>query len=111
MADEAKSSPTISILVALIGVAGSIGVAWITTQTKFSRELRDSESDVARMKQDLEATERRLMERQKELDAKVAAVDEQVQKLNTRIAVAQELAEKLMKLGGGQFGGKKPPLP
>ena len=112
MADEAKSSPGLSILLAIITVAGSIGVAWITTQAKFSRELRESDTEIARMKQDLEATERRLAERQKELDAKIATVDEQLKKLNTRIEFAQEVANKLLKLGGGSPEGvKKPPFP
>ncbi len=105
MANDAKSTPAIPIAVALIGVVGSVAVAWLTTQAKFSNELRDKETEVTRIKQDLAATEQRMQERQRELDAKVAAVDDRLKKLDTQIELAQAVGDKLSKLGGKVLGG------
>lgn len=107
-----KAGPKTSIAVAVIGVVGSIAVAWITTQAKFQKELQAKETEVTRMKTDLEATERRLTERQKELDAKVTVVDDRLKRLDAQIALGQAVIEKLGKVPkgvGGLFGGKKDP--
>ncbi len=133
MADEQKSSPKASIVLAMIGVVGSIAVAWITTQAKFNKELNSKEAEVARLKsdtaevarvkQDLEATERRLVEQQKELDrklvaterrgaeqqkeldAKIGMVDDRLKRLDAQIALAQATVDKLAKASKTAFGG------
>lgn len=101
-----KAGPKTSIAVAIIGVIGSIAVAWITTQAKFKKELDAKETEVTRMKMDLDATERRLTERQKELDAKVTVVDDKMKKLDMQIGMAQGVIEKLGKMPRGLFGKK-----
>ena len=105
--EPAKTSPRTTIGVAVIGVIGSIAVAWITTQAKFQKELDAKETEVTRMKADLDATER-----QKELDAKVTMVDDKLKRLDVQIDMAQTVIEKLGKLPKGLFGssgGKKDP--
>ena len=100
MSGEAKSSPAVPIIVAVIGVVGSVIVAYMTTQAKFNTELGAKEADITRLKLDLMATEQRLREQQRELDKKVAAVDERLKKLDRQIEVAQVLVEKMAKYGG-----------
>ncbi len=98
-------------MVAVLGVIGSLGVAWMTTQAKFANELRLKDGEVARIKQDVEAAERRLAERHRELDAKVAAVDDRLKKLDTQIEVAKAVGEQLARYGrtiaGSLFGVNK----
>jgi len=107
---ESSKSPLIGIVVAVIGLFGSIAVAFITTQAKFSHELQGKEVEVAKLKHDLERTEQRLLEKHKELDAKVAAVDDRLRKLDAQIDVATTVADKLATYGGRMFriiGGDK----
>ena len=47
---ESSKSPLIGIVVAVIGLFGSIAVAFITTQAKFSHELQDKEVEVAKLR-------------------------------------------------------------
>jgi hypothetical protein len=103
---ETRPSSTIHILVAVIGLVGSLAVAWITTGTKFDRELDGKSGEVTRIQRDLESVEQRMKERQKELDQKVEAVEDRLKKLDEQIALAKDAASKLMKTGS--IFGKKP---
>ena len=105
MASDDKSVSKGGIAVAVLGMVASIGVAWVTTQAKFANELRLKDGEIARIKQDLEATERRLAERQREIDTKVAAVDDRLKKLDTQIEVAKAVGDQLAKYGGKLTGG------
>jgi hypothetical protein len=102
---ETRPSSAVHIAVAVIGLLGSLAVAWITTGTKFDRELDGRSGEVARLQRDLESVERGMRERQKELDQKVAAVEDRLEKLDEQIALAKDAASKLIKTG---LFGKKP---
>jgi hypothetical protein len=103
---EAKSG-TIHIVVALIGVAGSLAVAWMTTQARFTHELDTRGSELIHLKAQLEAAEKRLTQQQQDMDRKVAVVEEQLRKLNTQIEMAKTAAANLINAGSGFFGKKK----
>jgi hypothetical protein len=103
---EPKSG-TIHIVVALIGVVGSLAVAWMTTQAKFTQELDTRGSELVHLQAKLEAAETRLTQQQQDMDRKVAAVEEQLRKLNTQIEMARTAATSLINAGGTFFGKKQ----
>lgn len=107
MAAERHASGLVHILVAVIGVVGSLGVAWITTQAKFSQELDSRAGEVTALRSRLEEAEQRLGRQQQEMDRKVAAVDERLRRLDAQIELAQTAARGLLKVSGGLIGGKK----
>lgn len=54
MAEEKSSSGLIQVVIALIGVVGSLGVAWITTGAKFESELKDNQASVSKLQNEIE---------------------------------------------------------
>jgi hypothetical protein len=87
----------VQIVVALISVVGALGVAWITTQAKFSSELESRAPEIAQLKAQLDAAEKRL-----------TAVDERMQRLDAQLELAQSAASSVLKAGGKLLtGGKK----
>jgi hypothetical protein len=99
MADEKKESPKTAIVIATITVVGSVACAWITTQAKFDKELDSKGPEVARLKQDLETTERRYGEQQRKMEQKIEAAErrlaEQQKQLDARIGVVDDRLKKL----------------
>lgn len=45
------STPLVQVLIALIGVIGSMGVAWITTGAKFDEQLKTNADQVSSLKE------------------------------------------------------------
>ncbi len=96
MEERRSVSAWVQILVALISVAGALGVAWITTQARFSSELESHAPELAQLKAKLDLAEQRLK-----------AVDERLQRLDAQIELAQSAASTLMKAGGKLLTGAK----
>lgn len=105
MSDGGRVGPWVAIVVAVIGVAGSVGAAWVTTQTKFDRELDVKAGDIERMKRDLDESERRIREQQAALDRKVAEIEDRQKKLDQKIDLAEKAAAKVFRAGTGLFAG------
>ncbi len=93
---EQKASGFVHILVALIGVAGSLGVAWLTTQHKFASELDSKAPEIAHLKAQLEIAEKRLVQ-----------VEDRMRKLDVQLEMAQSAASTLVKAGSSLFSKKK----
>jgi hypothetical protein len=106
MSEGRPASGTIHIAVAVIGLVGSLAVAWMTTGAKFNQELDGKAGEVARLRRDVETAQERLRLQQQDLDRKVSAVEDRLQKLDAQIEIAQAAADKLLKAGGGLFGGR-----
>lgn len=54
MSAEKSSSGLLQVVIALIGVAGSLGVAWLTTGAKFESELNISKETVNSLRQQID---------------------------------------------------------
>lgn len=104
MADETRSSSTIAILVALLGVIGSVTAAWVTTNAKFSNEFDDKKEEILLLKQDLIVTEKRLEAQLRALDDKLDEVDQRLAKLDAQIELATEVGKSLA-AGGAKAAG------
>ncbi len=96
----------IPIAVALIGLIGSVAAAWVTTQSKFNDELNSKASEIGRLKEQVDAAEKRLSQQQADMEKRIAQVDERLKKLDDQIELAQKAVSTLTKLGAGLFSGK-----
>jgi hypothetical protein len=96
MAGERRGSGSVQIIVALISVLGALGVAWITTQARFSAELESRAPEIAQLKAQLDATEKRLQ-----------TTDERLQRLNAQLELAQSAVSGAVKAGSKLLGGAK----
>jgi uncharacterized coiled-coil DUF342 family protein len=72
MAEEKSSSGLIQIAIALIGVAGSLGVAWITTGAKFESELKDNQASVSKLQSEIETIKGNLTAKIEEANKQLA---------------------------------------
>jgi chromosome segregation ATPase len=54
MSEGNTSSGLVQVAIALIGVVGSLGVAWITTGTKFESELSRSQETIVSLRQQVD---------------------------------------------------------
>jgi hypothetical protein len=104
---ERAHAPWVAILVAILGLAGSLGVAWITTGAKFSQYLDIKSNELAQIKKELAATKEQMARQQKELDRKVSGVEDRLKKLDFQIALGQSATDKVVKMGSGLFKAKK----
>jgi chromosome segregation ATPase len=86
----------VQIIVALISMAGALGVAWITTQARFDSELESRAPELAQMKAKLDLAEQRLK-----------AVDERLHRLDAQIDLAQSAASGLVKAGSKLLSGAR----
>jgi uncharacterized protein HemX len=109
MSDAKSPAPWVAILVAILGLVGSLGVAWITTGARFSQELDSKSHELARLQKELETTKKQIAQQQKEQDRKVASVEDRLKKLDLQIALAQSATNKAIQLGSGWFKRKKKP--
>ena len=79
------------IVAALIGVAGSIVVAWFTTQASFKQELSAKEAELVQIRQE------------------VQEMKDEMEKLNKQIDLAKKTASTVFNVGKKMipFGKKK----
>ena len=81
MSDERRGNGNVQIVIALIGLAGAVGAAWITAGAKFERDL----------------------EKRAQLDELIDTANSSARALRA----AADSAEKLKSLGASLRGGKK----
>jgi chromosome segregation ATPase len=116
MAEE-KGSALAPIVIAIIGLIGSLGGAWITTGSKFESELRDNQASVKNLQTEIESVKNQLSGKideanrqlatmrellgsaQKENETLQARLDElksQIDAANKTVAEAKEVNQRLI---------------
>lgn len=101
MSVEKSSSGLLQVVIALIGVAGSLGVAWITTGAKFESELNKSQETISSLRlqvdqlnSTLKPTVESLTRRQEEANRKISELSELLKAAADKNAeLQQNLAE------------------
>jgi uncharacterized protein HemX len=111
MADERPASGLVHIAVAVIGVAGSLGVAWLTTSARFNQELDRSGSDLTELRKSLEEAQAKLARQQREVDQKVADVEQRLKKLDTEVETAKAAVAAVTKSTRWLLGSGKKSTP
>jgi len=91
-----KGTAMVQIIVALISVLGALGVAWITTQARFSSELESRAPEIQQLKAKLDLAEQRLQ-----------ATEERLRRLDAQLELAQSAASSLVKAGSKLLSGSK----
>jgi peptidoglycan hydrolase CwlO-like protein len=89
MADEKGMSGGIQIAIAIIGLIGSLGVAWITTGNKFESELRENQSSVKSLQTEIQSVK-------DQLSAKIEESNKQLAEMKDLLASARKENESLL---------------
>jgi chromosome segregation ATPase len=83
MANEKNSTAMVPVLIAVIGLVGSLGGAWITTGSKFESELKDNQASVKSLQADLD-------EVKKQLTGKIDEANKQLAEMRTLLESAKK---------------------
>jgi chromosome segregation ATPase len=83
MANEKDSTAMVPVLIAVIGLVGSLGGAWITTGSKFESELKDNQASVKSLQADLD-------EVKKQLTGKIDEANKQLAEMRTLLESAKK---------------------
>ena len=108
MANQSQS-PLVSIVVALIGIAGALGGAWITTGAKFSKELDINQRVVNNLKNELSS----INDETSLLSTKIETLENKegkVRELEEQLKITSELSAKVsneLKLNQGIINNLK----
>ena len=87
------SSPVVQVAIALIGVAGSIAVAFITTGATFERELKANEQTVSSLKTSVAsfaATKKSMEDELKAAQESLRAVRTDLATLESHVGIARD---------------------
>jgi hypothetical protein len=95
MAEEKRPSRVVPIVVALIGLVGSLGGAWITTGAKFEKELESRGKEIAEMERKRQDMELRLAEAERRLGARLDQRKDEVEKVERQVAAAEQQQDAL----------------
>ena len=87
MAEE-KGSALAPIVIAVIGLIGSLGGAWITTGSKFESELKDNQSSVKALQNEIESVKG-------QLSGKIDEANRQLVEMRQLLSSAQKENEAL----------------
>jgi len=87
MAEE-KGSALAPIAIAVIGLIGSLGGAWITTGSKFESELKDNQASVKGLQNEIESIK-------SQLSGKIDEATRQLAEMRLLLASAQKENEAL----------------
>ena len=89
MAEEKGMSGGIQIAIAIIGLIGSLGVAWITTGNKFESELQQNQSSVKNLQTEIQSVK-------DQLSAKIEESNKQLAEMKDLLASARKENESLL---------------
>ena len=85
---EDKGSALAAILIAVIGLIGSLGGAWITTGSKFESELRDNQASVKSLQNEIGSLK-------SQLSGKIDEANRQLVEMRQLLGSAQKENEAL----------------
>jgi chromosome segregation ATPase len=88
---EDKGSVLTAILIAVIGLIGSLGGAWITTGSKFESELRDNQASVKSLQNEIGSLK-------SQLSGKIDEANRQLVEMRQLLGSAQKENEALQAL-------------
>jgi septal ring factor EnvC (AmiA/AmiB activator) len=86
---EKGSSGIIQVAIALIGVLGSLGVAYITTGAKFQSELQAARVDINKFSKDLDEMKKSAQDIDAKLTSQQGAVEKRIAELQTQLLAAE----------------------
>jgi septal ring factor EnvC (AmiA/AmiB activator) len=86
---EKGSSGIIQVAIALIGVLGSLGVAYITTGAKFQSELQAARVDINKFSGDLDEMKKSAQDIDAKLTFQQGAVEKRIAELQTQLLAAE----------------------
>jgi septal ring factor EnvC (AmiA/AmiB activator) len=86
---EKGSSGIIQVAIALIGVLGSLGVAYITTGAKFQSELQAARVDINKFSRDLDEMKKSAQDIDAKLTFQQGAVEKRIAELQTQLLAAE----------------------
>jgi septal ring factor EnvC (AmiA/AmiB activator) len=86
---EKGSSGIIQVAIALIGVLGSLGVAYITTGAKFQSELQAARVDINKFSGDLDEMKKSAQDIDAKLTSQQGAVEKRIAELQTQLLAAE----------------------
>ena len=95
MGQEKGISGFVQIAIAVIGVLGSLGVAWITTGAKFESELKENQASVNTLRTDVNQISGTINPVIDTLGKKQAEVDQKISELTGLLQTATEKNSEL----------------
>jgi septal ring factor EnvC (AmiA/AmiB activator) len=89
MPEKSASSGIIQVAIALIGVLGSLGVAYITTGAKFKSEVDEARVKITEAQKDVGELKKSAQDIDAKLTSQQGAVEKRIAELQTQLLAAE----------------------